>query len=315
MRIFALTIVLFIGMAIALNASAQSQPRRVELIVPARQGGNLDKLGRIVAAGLTKSTSRKFMVTNRPGRWLESAIKRGGFSKTDGSQLAIVSTSNYLATSILPKKIKPTPIAMIGRRELAMFVLDSSKIKSLEDFKKNTSKIVVVGATNVVSKSAALRTFGKLGVPIRFGGAQAIYICIRKPSNCALDAVIMPARMYQGFKGVTVFSTKAWKTKEHGVIRSTFDQGVPVAASIAYGIIGPPKLSKPVIQYISNGLGKLAKRPDFQKDLKSFGIQPEYRDRKEFRRQLELLLVKTNYCEFCDCKGSERCRRTCSQCK
>lgn len=315
MRSFTIIIALFIGMTMVLDASGQSLPRHVELIVPGMSGGHLDRLGRIVADGLNKSTSQKVMVRTYPSGGILAAGGVGSFHKTDGSQLAIMSNLSYLTFSALPKRRKPTPIAMVGLLEFGLFVSQSNKVNILADFRTKPRKKIVVGAMNSVSKLAALKTFGKLGVAFKFADRSSTINCNRNPQSCALDAIIRPARAYPGFKGIAVFSNLAHKIQGSRLIKTATEQGVPVQASIAYGIVGPSGMSVSTTKRISRDLEKLLRRKDFQKRFKGFGVRPEFRDGKSYRRQFEQHLVRTDYCKLCNCKVSKRCRRVCSQCK
>ena len=111
MRTFIFIFGLFIGMTMALDAYGQSFPQRVEILVTGRPGSTLYMLGEKVAATLNKSRLKKnaFTVKNLPFREFVAAIKRGGFAKTDGSQLAIMSTPSYLSIFSPPEKEKADP--------------------------------------------------------------------------------------------------------------------------------------------------------------------------------------------------------------
>ena len=318
MRTFTLIIGLFISMTMTLDAYGQSFPDKVELIVPARRGGNLDILGRSFTAKWNKSKSKKFKirVTNHSWEWLSGAIKRGKFVKTDGSQLAFVSNANASAVStFLGKKL--TPIAMIGSHELALIVPQSSIINTLAHYQKN--KMIAVGVTNAVSKMAAIRTFKKIGVPIRLPRVQSTTKGLMQLAAGKLSAIIaspLTAAKRHDLKAIAVFSTKPWKTKAYKLIDTADAQGVPVVASIGYGIIGPSKLNESFTQSFSDSLAKLLKQPDFKEQFRGFGVLPDYRRGPEYYELQKKFLdqfqrAENIFCLTCDCENDNECKDEC----
>ncbi len=324
MRKYALLISLIFCSVMFFCATAQSQPSVVEIIVVGKQGSTLHMLGETVAATLNKSQSKKseFVVTRKSSSWFAGAIKRGYFAKTDGSQLMLVPTSNASTAATLLKK-ELTPVAMIGRRELALIVSQSSGINRLSDFKKYQEKPFFVGASNDVTTWAALRTFKNLGVPVRFMEYQSTKVGLDQLAARDISAMVAPplfAAKRGDLKAITVFSNQTWKTKTYKAIETATAQGVPVQASTIYGIVGPPNMSESFARFISSRMGEMVKQPDYLDFFKELDTRPEYQDRNQYRRQLEQqkgldnLLVTTTYCTTCTC-SQKRCKRICNKCK
>lgn len=291
--IFAILVIL----ATAPTTSAQDQPSRIDLVVPFSPGGTTDILARIIARNLSRRGASQFFVRNRPGGAGRIALSALASARPDGSNLAVV--SNTLASTIRRQQLEP--VAMIGRRDLALFVADSSGIDELTAFRRRPSTPIIVAALTAPAKLAALHTFRHLNVPFRFTRTSSTRESIQRLASRSLDAIIVPPSLATGspaIKAIAVFSLH-----QYGSINTAARQGVPVHFATNYGIVGPPNLSAAARQRTSESLEQIIPLPDFRDALQPLDVTPEYQDSQDYRDLLQQ--VSNPHCDNCgdDCDG------------
>src|SRR5258708_28574076 len=83
-------------------ASAQSAPKRVQIYVPFAGGGSADGIARIIAAELSTSLNRQFVIINQPGAGGTIGLITASKAPPDGDTLAIAATRALVINPHLP---------------------------------------------------------------------------------------------------------------------------------------------------------------------------------------------------------------------
>src|SRR4029077_2484861 len=130
----------FVLAAVAGTSLAQYPSKPIRLIVGFPPGGSADPTTRILGQALSEQMGQPFLVENRPGA--DSAIAAEQVSKlpADGYTLMFASNSGMTAAVALRKQpmydplVDFTPISMVGRATVFLYVHPSVPAKTLKEF-------------------------------------------------------------------------------------------------------------------------------------------------------------------------------------
>lgn len=134
--------VLFGGMVLvaapALRAQGAFPNRPLTLVVPFAPGGIADLTARAVAEPMARSLGQAVVVDNRPSAGSIVASQFVAQARPDGHTLLMVTNSHALSVSLFRKLPYDTvkdfsPVGLIGRFDLGLFVPANSRFKSLGD--------------------------------------------------------------------------------------------------------------------------------------------------------------------------------------
>ena len=134
--------VLFGGMVLvaapALRAQGAFPNRPLTLVVPFAPGGIADLIARAVAEPMARSLGQAVVVDNRPSAGSIVASQFVAQARPDGHTLLMVTNSHALSVSLFRKLPYDTvkdfsPVGLIGRFDLGLFVPANSRFKSLGD--------------------------------------------------------------------------------------------------------------------------------------------------------------------------------------
>ncbi len=278
-----------IAAAMVTPAAAQHTIGQVELIVPTT-AKHMNVLAKVVAKKMSMTRTNKVVVKTMTPAVFGNSIK-DHFRKTDGSQLAFISTNTILLTPLLISKLEP--VAMLGRTNLSLLVPDSTKIRNIADFKTVKSMPLKIAVHSAGARLAALTVLGPLGVSVHPTFSPQFSKSLRQLRQGTIDALVSPTAFVPHNLGV-----KALR--------------LPVLASINYGIVGPSNLSQDKARQTSKQFEELLKDKEFRKMLREFGVQPHYQNSDEYRKYQQQ--VQNDYCTYCNCKTDDRCKRICDKC-
>lgn len=271
-------------------AQAQQYPSKpIRLIVGFPPGGSADPTTRIMGQALSEQLGQPFLVENRPGA--DSAIAAEQVSKlpADGYTLMFASNSGMTAAVALRKQptYDPltdfTPISMVGRATVFLYVHPSVPAKTLKEFveyaRANPGKLNY-GTGNPLSilytqQLMSAKGLSMLHVPYKGEGP--------------LNPDILTGRIHSSFlsTGTAVSYGKDGKLRPLAVLLSkrspllpevpTIDEaGAPeVTVRQWAGIFGPPKLPREIVERLNKEINAALKRPDVLEKLQSYGYAAE----------------------------------------
>ena len=149
--------VFLIAMAMLVPAAAQPSISKIELIVPTT-GSHMNSFAEIVADNMRRLKSTTVVIKSMNPDTFRKAVGNY-FAKTDGSQLALISTGTVLAAPSMVRMLEP--VAILGHMNLALFASSSKRIHKLEDYKKLGTASLKIGAPSIGTKWAARTALGK----------------------------------------------------------------------------------------------------------------------------------------------------------
>jgi tripartite-type tricarboxylate transporter receptor subunit TctC len=273
-------------------APALSQPypsKPVRLIVGFPPGGSADPTTRIMAQALQEQLGQPFVVENRPGA--DSAIAAEQVSKlpADGYTLMFASNSAMTAAVTL-RKAAPydplsdfTPISMVGRATVFLYVHPSLPAKSLKEFvehaRANQGKLVY-GTGNPLSILYGTQLMSATGIEM---------LHVPYKGEGPLNPDILAGRVHASFlsTGTAVSHAKDGRLRPLAVLlprRSpllpevpTIDEaGVPqVTVRQWAGIYGPPNMPRQIVERLNKEIVAALRRPDVVEKLQSYGYAAE----------------------------------------
>ena len=282
-----LALVLALCAAPALSQPYPSKP--IRLIVGFPPGGSADPTTRIMGQALSEQLGQPFLVENRPGA--DSAIAAEQVSKlpADGYTLMFASNSGMTAAVALRKQpmYDPltdfTPISMVGRATVFLYVHPSVPAKTLKEFveyaRANPGKLNY-GTGNPLSilytqQLLSAKGLSMLHVPYKGEGP--------------LNPDILTGRVHSSFlsTGTAVSYGKDGKLRPLAVLLNrrspllpevpTIDEaGAPeVTVRQWAGIFGPPKLPREIVERLNKEINAALKRPEVYEKLQSYGYAAE----------------------------------------
>ncbi len=162
-------------------ASAASDNKPMQFIVPFGPGGSGDISARMLAEWITKKTGRSVVVENKPGANGIIGVEAARKAPADGSVLLLATTSTHLANPYLFKKLPYDPgkdfrlVGTFGTGSFYILVNPSAPYKTLADFvqaaKANPGKLNYgyFNATSSVTAAMFAATAGitLTGVPYK----------------------------------------------------------------------------------------------------------------------------------------------------
>ena len=271
-------------------AQAQQYPSKpIRLIVGFPPGGSADPTTRIMGQALSEQLGQPFLVENRPGA--DSAIAAEQVSKlpADGYTLMFASNSGMTAAVALRKQpmYDPltdfTPISMVGRATIFLYVHPSVPAKTLKEFieyaRANPGKLNY-GTGNPLSILYTQQLLSAKGLTM---------LHVPYKGEGPLNPDILTGRIHWSFlsTGTAVSYAKDGKLRPLAVLLSrrspllpevpTIDEaGAPeVTVRQWAGIFGPPKLPREIVERLNKEINAALKRPDVVEKLLSYGYSPE----------------------------------------
>jgi len=285
-----MTRALLILMLVATSAVAQPYPSKpVRFIVGFPPGGSADPTTRIMGQALSEQLGQPFLVENRPGA--DSAIAAEQVSKLPADGYTLMFASNSAMTAAVTLRKQPmydpiedfTPISMVGRATVFLYVHPSLPAKTLKEFvdyaRANPGKLNY-GTGNPLSilytqQLISAKGLDMLHVPYKGEGP--------------LNPDILTGRIHSSFlsTGTAVSYGKDGRLRPLAVLlekRSPLLPEVPTITEAGApevtvrqwaGIFGPPKMPREIVERLNKEVNAALKRADVREKLQSYGYAAE----------------------------------------
>jgi tripartite-type tricarboxylate transporter receptor subunit TctC len=284
-------VVLALVLALAAG-SALSQPypsKPIRFIVGFPPGGSADPTTRIMGQALSEQLGQPLLVENRPGADSAIAAQQVAALPADGYTLMFASNSAMTAAVALRKQplYDPladfTPISMVGRATVFLYVHPSVPGKTLKEFieytRANPGKLNY-GTGNPLSilytqQLLSAKGLNMLHVPYKGEGP--------------LNPDILTGRVHASFlsTGTAVSYAKDGRLRPLAVLLKTRSPLLPEVPTIDEagapevtvrqwaGIYGPPKMPREIVERLNKEINAALKRPDVIEKLLGYGYSPE----------------------------------------
>ena len=290
-----------LGLAIPMvpAQAADSFPTRsVRLITPANPGGTTDFLARLLAVHLTKAWGQQAIVDNRGSA---SGVNGAEITKNaapDGHTLFMVYHQHTVNAALIDKlPYHPvndfTPITQMTEGGLLLVVNPSHPAKNAKEFLqwvKTTKDPINIGSAGIGSGGHLAGELLKL-----MAGFQAQHIPYKGTGPAIVG--LLGGEYHFNFMGLTGAFGQVRAGKLRAIAVST-PKRLPTAPEIPalsevlpgfevvgwYGVMGPAKMSKPLVAKIHAGVLSLAKSPEFAKTMRNNGSEAVTSTPEAFRQ-------------------------------
>jgi tripartite-type tricarboxylate transporter receptor subunit TctC len=279
--------------------AADNYPSRaVRLVTPANPGGTTDFLARLLAPHLTKQWGEQAIVDNRGSASGVNGAEIVKNAAPDGYTLFIPyhqHTVNAALISRLPYHPVNdfTPITQMTEGGLLLVVNPSHPSKNAKDFVqwvRTTKEPINFGSAGIGSGGHLAGELLKLMTK-----AQAQHIPYKGTGPAIIG--LLGGEYHYNFMGLTgaFGQVRAGKLRAIAVSSS---KRIPAAPDIPalgevlpgfevvgwYGIMGPGKMPKPLVEKIHKAVLDLVKSPEFAKTMRNLGSEPKWNSPEAFRQ-------------------------------
>lgn len=299
-----LVVALVLGLLAASVPALSWQPAKpITLVVPYAAGGSTDVLARLVAKyGPKYFNGQQLIVENRPGGGGVTGAEYVVRSKPDGYTLVFGWGSG--SETCLPwlQKMPYEPedfvtIARLSVHSVVFVVPGDSEWKDGKEFvewaRKQKKPITASASTKAGAVDIAETAWAKAAgvnlvvVPFR-GGGESIMAIVGKqvtmganhPSEVLAHIKagrLRPLAVSLDERDPALPDVPTWK-----------ELGIPVVTwGSIKGVAAPKNTPKEVVDYLSAAFGRLAKDPEFQKEMKAVGQPVMYQDGPTYAKWLE----------------------------
>jgi tripartite-type tricarboxylate transporter receptor subunit TctC len=288
---------LVIPMAPAL--AADNYPNHaIRLVTPANPGGTTDFLARLLAPHLTKLWGQQAIVDNRGSASGVNGAEIVKNSAPDGYTLFIPYHQHTVNAALIAKlPYHPvndfTPITQMTEGGLLLVVNPSHPAKNLKEFVewcKTTKDPINFGSAGIGSGGHLAGELLALTLGIK---AQHIPYKGTGPAVVGL----LGGEYHFNFMGLTGAFGQVRAGKLRGLAVTTTKR-LPTAPDIPtmaealpgfevvgwYGVMGPAKMPKPLVEKIHDAIVSLVKSPEFIKTMRDNGSEAKYSSPEEFRQ-------------------------------
>ena len=287
---------LAIAMAVATVGTAVAQPapawptKAITLIVPFAPGGIADITARTVAQTMAKSLGQAIVIDNRPSAGSIVASQAVANAPPDGYTVLLMSNSNAVSEGLFRKLPFDSardfaPVGMLGVFDLAAFVDDGSRFRSLAEViayaKANPGKLTIgtisVGSTQHLSAELFKTAAGIDAVIVPYKASGAVLTALRAGEIDVGFEILGPFLSQvtgHTLRALAVTSDKRFPAlpdvptaQEAGV------RGYDVASWNALAV--PAKTPAAVIERLNKAANDALKTPEVQQQLHKLGVRPQ----------------------------------------
>ena len=285
-----LRVLLACGLVVVSGISAAQYPNKpIRFIVGFPPGGSADPTARIIGAALAEQIKQPVVVENRPGADSALAAEQLRHMTADGYTIMFASNSAMTAAVALKKQppydpLKDfTPISMVGRATVVMYVHPEVPAKTLKEFvayaRANPGKlnygtgnaltilyyVQLLQATGTEMLHVPYKGEGPLMPDLLTGRVQSSFLSTLNAISLAKEGKLRPLAVL--LKNRSPLLPEVPTIDEAGVPQVTVRQWA--------GVFGPPKMPAEVVARLNKEVNAAVSRPEVAEQLLKYGYQPE----------------------------------------
>jgi tripartite-type tricarboxylate transporter receptor subunit TctC len=287
--------------AAAQNDTANYPSRPVRVLTPAAPGGTTDFLARLFSNRLSERLKQQFIVDNRASASGVLAAELTANAAPDGYTLILGYHQHTINAALLSKlPYHPiddfTPITQLTAAGLMLVIHPSSPPKNFKEFMewtKNYKGDLNFGSAGIGSGGHLAGELYKLmtgtkatHIPYKGTGPATTALLGQEYQFNFMGLTSATSFVSQGrLRGLAVTSTKRLRSMPD--IPTIAESGLPGFEVVGwYGILGPAKMSKPLLNLLHGELIKVLNEPEIQKAIFNQGAEPVGSSPEEFRKYL-----------------------------
>ncbi len=279
-------------LALAATASlAQPYPTKpIRFISPFAAGGGNDIMARLLGQKLSEAWGQQVIVDNRPGANTIIAMQILASSPPDGYTIFMASTTLTINASLYAKlpydTVKDfTPIVLAARAPLVIVVNPSLPVKTVQDLialARRKPGELAYGSSGTGNSTHLVVEMFKAAA----GGIEMTHVAYKGTGIALID--VMGGQIPLAFSGIlpALPHVRTGKLRALAVTTARRSPAVAEIPTIAesglagfeatewFGVIGPARIPRPVVERISGGIGKVVQLPDIVERLQHDGAIP-----------------------------------------
>jgi tripartite-type tricarboxylate transporter receptor subunit TctC len=296
--------VLALGLLCA-TGSAQAQKdypsRPIRMLVGVVPGGATDILARIFGQKLAESWQQQVVVDNRPGANQIIAADLTAKAAPDGYTLQMIPAGFAINPAMHPKlpydPIRDfTAISMVAMVPNVMVVHPSIPVKTVNDFvayARARPGQLSYGSSGVGSPShlcgellSAITRIPLSHVPYK-GQGQAMIDLLGGHLKLAFPSIPASIPFIKAGKLIALGIATSRRSSALPDVPTIDESGVKgYDVSAWYGVIGPPKMAKPLLAKINGELNRILKTPEVSQAMSQQGADPLGSTPEEFAKAI-----------------------------
>jgi tripartite-type tricarboxylate transporter receptor subunit TctC len=275
------------------------------MVVPFAPGGGTDIVARRVAQKLSEGLGQQVVVDNRGGAGGVLGADLAARAAPDGYTIILVSGSYAVNPSLYKLSFDPvdgiSPIALVGMSADLLAVYPGVPVKTTQDLialakaspgKLNYGSTGVGGFTHLATELFKMMT-----------QTDMVHVPYKGTGPAMTDLLGGQVQLLMGGIASELPFVRSGRLKGLGVTTPKRLPGVPDIPAIAetvpgyeavlwYGVWGPPKLPREIVNRISDELKKIVAIPATREQLSQEGVDAQYMAPEEFRKFLRVEIQK-----------------------
>jgi tripartite-type tricarboxylate transporter receptor subunit TctC len=287
--------------AFAATAQDAYPSKPIRLIIPYGPGGVSDSVGRVIAAGLSKTMNQSVFAENRGGAGGTLGGNVAAQAPADGYTIVLTSPP---MTAVAPALIKSMPynvstdlipVSTVITTPNILVVNNDLPVKTIHDLIAYGKG---AGKGKMSYGSSGPGSTGHVSATILLGAAGIEMEHVPYKTSAAAFPDVISGRVSMAFDSLpsTIGFVRGGKVRPILVMsekRSSLLPEVPTAAESGFpqatmnfwmGIEAPAKTPQPVVDKIASGLKAMMESEEVRKQMGQFGAEPFYTSPAEFKR-------------------------------
>jgi tripartite-type tricarboxylate transporter receptor subunit TctC len=269
------------------GALAQNYPNKpVRLLVPYPPGGVVDISGRQLAQELTRQFGVQIVVDNRVGAGGTIGAAQVAKATADGYTLLFSGAGTHAFAPWVYKKLAYdpvkdfVPVTQLSEGPLALCVLSSSPVKTLDDFVKllraEGSKINYAsngsGTYPHLSVELMAQALGVKPVHVPYaGGAQALNALLGGEVQFTLNHIPVVQGQVKSGRVRVIATTGTSRSKTYPDVPTLKESGMDIVASAWFGLFAPAGTPAAIVDRLYKASAVAAESASFKERLAAQG--------------------------------------------
>jgi tripartite-type tricarboxylate transporter receptor subunit TctC len=285
-------LVSFVLVAAGFGASAQSTypSKPITIIVPFGAGGVADITARTVGQAMSASLKQPIVIDNRPSAGAVVGSAAVANAKPDGYTLLLMSNANAVSAGLFKKlpyePVKAfTPVGTLGYFDLALFVANSSPLKTVQDVVARakaqpgqlTIGTIAVGSTQNLAAELFKTTAGIDALVVPYNGTPALQTALLAGQVDVGFEVLSPMLSHlaagpKGLRALAVTSERRFTGLPN--VPTVQESGVANYKVASWnGLAAPAGTPPQVIETLNAAIRDAVNKPDVQQRLQALGVR------------------------------------------
>lgn len=294
------------ALAAPLPAASWNPDQAVEIVIGTSAGSGSDTTGRWIQRWLRekKLVEVPVNVMNKPGGGGTIALTYLNQHPGNGHYLMVTSPSlltNFITGRTTLKYTDTTPLAQLGAESVVFTVRADSPLKTAKDLagrlKADPGSLsfsigIALGSHNHIATAEVARALGadirKLKVVAFSGSADGVTALLGGHIDVAASpASGVLAHVKAGRLRMLAVSAEQRLTGDLASVPTWMELGIRAVSANWRSVVGPKGMSEQQVAYWDEVLGRLARLPEWKRDLETRMVETTYLNSRDTRKRMD----------------------------